>query len=171
MEKKKWILWGAVGLACLLIAVILAYYLDYLPIREPVNLKMQAYEVTIQGEIQETISLEVKGNMLHYWERLDRFDGDIIASDSYRYILHGGRQNPYLQSSRVYEKLGAFVSTAFVYDKPNNSMTVCDFALDTNNDCIILRLQEENGVVYLVGSADPNTDPQELLKHFAWFLQ
>ncbi len=176
MEKKKWILWGAVGLACLLIAVILAYYLDYLPILEPVNLKMQAYELSEDGKVLDSFPLEIKGTLLDYRRRSNQLDGVFQTPDSFRYKLIEYTNQPYPQSSDIYEKLGAFVSVTYAWSKDTNEPAFLDFALDTEKGYLILLSHpsaEDNDMEWIcvVAAVDPKVTPQEILSHFEWFLQ
>ncbi len=168
MKQNKWLRRGLLILiAAVLVGAAVYALLDFPKLRW-VDMEMQAWEVSMDGTVQERLTLEVSGLFTNYRQKNDTLRADITTPKDYRWQFHHADNAPFTQYLECDEKLGAFTSVVFAYDRQNNRTDFLCMALDWEAEYLILGFWDDPKG-YLVASTDPTATPQEILAHFEWF--
>ena len=145
-------------------AVLLGMGLYYIPLKTPINFKMHAVIVQ-EGEIYPGSEIKVTGSIKQYLFQSSQMDVDISLGDikienneEISVSLHWSKgktsaPHPYYMDSYT------------CYSKAVNRIVAGLFGMSHDLDWVVLRYPQEKNR-YIVASADPDFDPQDVLEAF-----
>lgn len=172
------IIFSTVAIILLILAALI-----YIPLTEKLNYDMTGYIIQPNGLIidttgtfihadgtTESVSFAIDGNIKDSPNDTDELNVNITLSDEFRYAM--GRSYPHYISMN--QKNNDFpdlmICPTYIYDKQLNSSKFSVFALDLETKCSIVLFGSAPDC-YLVASEDSTKNYDQLLEHFADFIE
>ncbi len=157
--------------ACILLVWVGALWMQTYLNTEPVDLTMQGYVLSADGETLQTLPIGVQGSLYHDPQGKDSLEAEITVPDSFRFHFDGRRTEPYRRISGPDEAGDAFFFATYGYDREKNQPQFFYFALDTDRGFLIMSWQTENAPVsFMVAARESDVVPRQIMEHFSWFV-